>query len=135
MPAPASKSNLYKIYNILLRVHAKYKVKKVLKHANLGLFHGKTVSYAYKTISKNPQVVHDIHYGKKDVISNDLLTKKFSNISIQRTLNIGYVGRVSPMKAPKDWVGIVEKIASENGQNKLLLNGLVMGLCLMKYVI
>lgn len=80
-----------------------------IRHAELGLFHGRTVYDAYRPISRNPHVVHNIHLKRSDLIDEARLQAKLEHR--RSPLRIGYVGRVHEMKGPLDWVAAVAEVA------------------------
>jgi glycosyltransferase involved in cell wall biosynthesis len=80
-----------------------------IRHAALGLFHGRTVYDAYAPISRNPHVVHDVHLKKTDVIDDVQLQQRLARNA--STIRIGYVGRVHEMKGPIDWIAAIAQLA------------------------
>ena len=80
-----------------------------VRGAGLGLFHGQTVYDAYAPISRNPQVVHDVHLKRDDVIGRQALFARFERGAGR--LRVGYVGRVHEMKGPLQWIDAMERLA------------------------
>jgi glycosyltransferase involved in cell wall biosynthesis len=81
-----------------------------IRHASLGLFHGRTVYDAYAPISRNPHVVHDVHLKKTDVIGEAELQRRLARDGGR--IRIGYVGRVHEMKGPLDWIAAIAQVAA-----------------------
>jgi glycosyltransferase involved in cell wall biosynthesis len=73
-----------------------------IRKSTLGLFHGRTVFDAYAPYSVNPQLVHDIHLGKKDIVSEAILKERLSRT--KSIIRVAYVGRVHPQKDPMAWI-------------------------------
>lgn len=119
MPQPKSRSILKRLSQYLSRHNSKYQTYKAIRGCSLGLFHGKTVFDAYSPICKESHVVHDIHMSKKDAISNEALKEKVASIKTRSDLRIGYVGRVHPMKAPDDWIDIVQQVRQKLGPHRI----------------
>ncbi len=84
-----------------------------IRHASLGLFHGRTVYDAYAAISREPHVVHDVHLKKDDVISEDALQSRLARGGDR--VRIGYVGRAHEMKGPLDWIAAIASVAAHAG--------------------
>ena len=80
--------------------------------AELGLFHGRTVYDAYAPISRNPQVVHNIHLKRQDVIDRATLAARLERTS--EHVQIGYVGRVHEMKGPLQWIDAMQTLSQRH---------------------
>jgi glycosyltransferase involved in cell wall biosynthesis len=119
MPQPKSKSVVKQLRQYFSRRNSKYQTYKAIKGCSLGLFHGKTVYDAYSPICREPHVVHDIHMGKHDAISDDALDIKIASIKTRTDLRIGYIGRVHPMKAPDEWVEVIKQVKQNLGANRI----------------
>jgi len=85
-----------------------------IRHASLGLFHGRTVYDAYAAISREPHVVHNVHLKKDDVILEEALQRRLARVD-DRRIRIGYVGRVHTMKGPLDWIAAIAAAAAHPG--------------------
>ena len=83
----------------------------VIRRSALGLFHGKETYDAYAPFSSNPHIVHDVHYSKSDHIGASALAAKIAGCS-QGPIRICYAGRADPMKAPLEWIEVIEKLAA-----------------------
>lgn len=113
MYTPQINHGLRKLKTIFDHYYSKYKTLQAIKRSHLGLFHGKTVFNAYKPYSINPQLVHDIHIAKSDVISEVDINQKLNKI--HNVIHVGYLGRVHTMKAPFDWIEIAKKVTNTLG--------------------
>jgi glycosyltransferase involved in cell wall biosynthesis len=82
--------------------------KQIIKSATLGLWHGQDCYSAYSPLCENSHLIHDIHTKASDIISDQELAKKVSQVKTDQTVRICYAGRLDPMKAPLDWVQAVE---------------------------
>jgi colanic acid/amylovoran biosynthesis glycosyltransferase len=80
---------------------------RAIRQSTLGLFHGQTVFDAYAAISANPQVVHDVHLKKHDLIGDADLQARLAGG--ERPVRLGYCGRAHEMKAPLDWIASVAR--------------------------
>lgn len=83
--------------------------RRLVRRAELGLFHGKETYDTYAPFCRHPVVVHDIHISKAEHISASDLKAKVS-ASANGPLKIGYVGRAGAMKGPFDWVAVLDKL-------------------------
>jgi glycosyltransferase involved in cell wall biosynthesis len=86
-------------------------VLRDIRRASLGLFNGKTVFDAYAHVSRNPQIVHDIHLTEADIIPERQLEERLT--SSQGPLRIIYVGRVHEMKGPRHWLDAIATAIDE----------------------
>lgn len=119
MPSEKSKSILGHIKKNIDGKYAKYKTYQAIHNCDLGLFHGKTVYDAYAPHCKNPQLVHDIHLGVNDAITDKRLNEKLESVEKRTNIKIGYLGRAHPMKAPEDWIEIVDKVSAQLGKERV----------------
>jgi len=85
--------------------------RKAIRRANLGLFHGRETFETYEKYSNNAQIVHDIHYGTKDHISEASLNQKIE-CAQAGPLKLIYTGRADEMKGPLDWIKVLIKLNS-----------------------
>ena len=76
----------------------------VIRHCSLGLWHGDDCFRAYAPWCRENHLVHDIHTKPTDLIDSDALAAKLDSIRTEPTLNLCYVGRLDPMKAPLEWL-------------------------------
>jgi glycosyltransferase involved in cell wall biosynthesis len=79
-----------------------------IRNAALGLFHGRTVYEAYAPYPAHAEVVHDVHLGPDNLIDADSLGQRLACKS--RPVELIYIGRVHPMKGPKHWIDVIEKV-------------------------
>jgi glycosyltransferase involved in cell wall biosynthesis len=96
------------VWRRVARFMVKRKSLWAIRASSLGLFHGRTVYDAYSPYSINPQLVHDIHLGKKDIVSATILKSRLS--APKKIIKVAYVGRVHPMKDPMAWIDVVRRI-------------------------
>jgi glycosyltransferase involved in cell wall biosynthesis len=79
--------------------------RHVIRHAALGLFHGRECFDAYAPFCARAELVHDIHLKRSDHIDPQALAAKVARIAAgSGPLRLVYVGRADPMKGPHDWV-------------------------------
>ncbi|MDR5652323.1 glycosyltransferase [Ruixingdingia sedimenti] len=86
--------------------------RAVIRGADLGLFHGGETFAAYAPFSRNPHMVHDIHLSRADHIAPAALKAKAAGAA-EGPLRLAYVGRADPMKGPRDWIAVLERLAAE----------------------
>ena len=101
------------------RVLSFYETHRAILGCDLGLFHGRTVYEAYAPFCRTPALVHDVHVKPHDAISDVDLAHKRRSIAVRDTLNIGYAGRVHPMKAPLAWVESVIRVVRRLGSDRV----------------
>lgn len=87
--------------------------RRLIRRADLGLFHGAETFAAYSAYSRNPQIVHDIHIARADHISSERLATKLVSIRQGETLRICYVGRADAMKGPYDWLEVLRALQAQ----------------------
>lgn len=110
MPFTRNKNPLKAAWKSIDRVLLKHRSLWAIRNSALGLFHGRTVYSGYSEYCVNPQLVHDVHVGKGDMISTDELNSRLQiNKEVYR---ISYVGRVHPMKDPMAWIHTIERLIS-----------------------
>lgn len=119
MPPKKSRSALGRTKNALDAKYAKYKTYKAVQDCNLGLFHGKTVYDAYAPFCKNPQLVHNIHLSEADAITDEQLDAKLQSAKMRSNIRLGYLGRTHPMKAPEDWIEVVDQVCKRLGKDRV----------------
>lgn len=86
--------------------------RHVIRHAALGLFHGRDCLDAYAPFCRHPELVHDIHLKRADHITPEALEAKTARITRgDGPLRLVYVGRADPMKGPQDWVAVLALLA------------------------
>jgi colanic acid/amylovoran biosynthesis glycosyltransferase len=88
-----------------------------VRRCTLGLFHGRTVFDAYAAMCTTPRIVHDVHLGENDVVSEADLEKRLRYGSVP--LRIMYVGRVHEMKGPWHWLEVIRDVIERAKINKL----------------
>jgi len=86
-----------------------HRIFSAIRGAALGLFHGQTVYDAYAPISRNPQVVHNVHLKRPDIISRAALSARLERPAGQ--MRIGYAGRVHEIKGPLQWIDAMQALA------------------------
>lgn len=97
----------------------RFHTQRAVRNCSLGLFHGQTVYDAYAPLCRHPELVHDVHVGAADVISDKDLAAKIADTGYRKTLRVGYAGRVHPMKAPLDWIDTMAQTATAIGSERL----------------
>lgn len=86
--------------------------RHVIRHAALGLFHGRDCLDAYAPFCRHPELVHDIHLKRADHINPGTLEAKATRLARgEGPLRLVYVGRADPMKGPQDWVAVLARLA------------------------
>jgi len=91
--------NLGIIVPLMERYH-----KYVIERCSLGLWHGDDCYRAYSPWCRENHLIHDIHTKSEDLIEPAALEHKLEDILHSDRLRICYIGRLSPMKAPLDWL-------------------------------
>jgi glycosyltransferase involved in cell wall biosynthesis len=76
----------------------------LIRRCSLGLWHGSDCYQAYAPFCRNSHLVHDIHTGPADAISQAALTEKLNEVVSAKALRVCYAGRLDLMKAPLDWL-------------------------------
>jgi colanic acid/amylovoran biosynthesis glycosyltransferase len=77
--------------------------RAVIKRSALGLFHGADCYQAYAKFCRKPRLVHNVHIGPEQHISDEQLSARLSSRG-DGPLRIVYAGRASPEKGTIDWV-------------------------------
>jgi glycosyltransferase involved in cell wall biosynthesis len=111
MPAAPQANPLKKAWRGLQRGMLKHTSLRDIRRATLGLFHGKSVFDSYAGLSKVSRLVHDVHLGEQDVIPEQLLEERLAPRA--GPLKILYVGRVDPMKGPREWLDTMERVLAQ----------------------
>lgn len=88
----------------------------VIRHSSLGLWHGDDCFRAYSPWCRENHLVHDIHTKQSDLIDDASLDRKLASILSSETLELCYVGRLDPMKAPVEWLRAIS-VARDLGVN------------------
>lgn len=78
--------------------------RHIICHCSLGLWHGDDCFRAYSPWCHESHLVHDIHTKPEDLIDDTTLAAKIASIRIAPHLELCYVGRLDPMKAPIEWL-------------------------------
>jgi len=81
--------------------------RHIIERCSLGLWHGDDCFRAFSPWCRESHLVHDIHTKQSDLIDAESLEQKQAAIRASETLQICYVGRFDPMKAPLDWLGAI----------------------------
>jgi colanic acid/amylovoran biosynthesis glycosyltransferase len=94
--------------------------RRVIRHAELGLFHGRDTYEAYKCLVPHAHEVDDIHLSPSDRAPADAVEGKVDSIlrSVMsagdpRPLHMGYAGRAAEMKAPLDWLRVIKILVNQ----------------------
>ncbi|WP_050931511.1 glycosyltransferase [Aestuariivita boseongensis] len=85
--------------------------RRVLKGADLALLHGRTVYDRFAPLTRNPQIVEDIHLTEADRISAEDLAQKQAD-ALGGPLRLVYAGRATAMKGPLDWVEVLAGLSA-----------------------
>lgn len=118
MPRDPARSVLGALKTEADRQYGKFQTLRAIRHAGLGLFHGKTVFDAYQALCPRPALVHDIHLQAADALSDDALAAKLASQLADRPLRIGYAGRAHPIKGPFDWIASLVELAARVGGDR-----------------
>jgi glycosyltransferase involved in cell wall biosynthesis len=78
--------------------------RHIIRHCSLGLWHGDDCFRAYAPWCAESRLVHDVHTKHSDLIAQDELERKLKEMQSAEVLELCYVGRLDPMKAPLDWL-------------------------------
>lgn len=84
----------------------------LVRHAELGLFHGRETYDHFAPFSANPQLVHDVHIRATDHLPEDRRAAKIAGAA-EGPLRIVYVGRADPMKGPLEWIEAMRILIAE----------------------
>ena len=76
----------------------------IIRDSELALLHGADCFSEYARIARNPRLIHDIHTKPEDCTTVEAAERKVADMANRAVLQICYVGRMSQMKAPLDWV-------------------------------
>ncbi|WP_051383560.1 glycosyltransferase [Bradyrhizobium sp. WSM3983] len=87
--------------------------RAVIARSALGLFHGADCYNAYARFCRNPHLVHDIHIGADQHITDEQLSSRL-NGRAGGPLRVVYAGRAAPEKGALDWVKAIAH-ANSNG--------------------
>ncbi len=90
--------------------------RHVIERCSLGLWHGDDCYRAYAPWCRESHLIHDVHTKESDLVDTADLEQKFQDIRSSPTLNLCYVGRLDPMKAPLEWLRAIA-IARDLGAN------------------
>ena len=78
--------------------------KYLIEHCSLGLWHGNDCFRAYSPWCSESHLIHDIHLKAESAITESALEQKLRDIVEAPVLDICYLGRMDPMKAPLEWL-------------------------------
>lgn len=106
MPMAPAGNPVKRLWRRVQREMVRRRSVRDIGRATLGLFNGRTVFDAYERYCKVPKVVHDIHLGESDIISEPRLQQRLARHD--GAINVIYVGRVHEMKGPRYWVDALE---------------------------
>jgi glycosyltransferase involved in cell wall biosynthesis len=93
----------------------RFNERRLLKHADLALLHGRTVFESFGPLTRNPHLVEDVHLTDEDRIAPEALAQKVTDAGAS-PLRVVYAGRATAMKGPLDWIEVVAD-AVHNGVN------------------
>ncbi len=83
--------------------------KWIIQNCALGLWHGDDCYSAYSPFCSNNYRIHNIHTKPSDNISPQELSEKIRCATTDSTIRICYAGRMTPSKAPLDWVQAIAR--------------------------
>jgi colanic acid/amylovoran biosynthesis glycosyltransferase len=106
-----SKTGPKRLYYMFMAFLMKIYERQIIKLSSLGLFHGMDCYTAYSPYSSNPQLVHDIHLGTENQIT-DLDIE--ARLKYSGRVRIAYAGRVHREKGVFDWIDALS-LASKSG--------------------
>ncbi len=81
---------------------------RVVREATVGLFNGYETWRWYRQYNPNSHQLHDIHTSESDFIDAPALAAKQARQRAGERLQIFYMGRLSPMKAPLEWLAALQ---------------------------
>ena len=84
---------------LMVRYH-----RHLIERCSLGLWHGDDCFRAYSPWCRENHLIHDIHTKATDLVDDAALERKKDDVLHSETLKICYTGRLSPMKAPLEWL-------------------------------
>jgi colanic acid/amylovoran biosynthesis glycosyltransferase len=87
----------------------RFNERRLLKHADLALLHGRTVFERLGPLTRNPHLVEDIHLTDEDRIAPERLAQKVTDAGAS-PLRVVYAGRATAMKGPLDWVEVIADV-------------------------
>jgi colanic acid/amylovoran biosynthesis glycosyltransferase len=90
-------------------VVVRFNERRLLKHADLALLHGRTVFERLGPLARNPRLVEDIHLTDEDKIAPEQLAQKIADAGAS-PLRVVYAGRATAMKGPLDWVEVIADV-------------------------
>lgn len=116
MPRPQRSNPLRAAFDRFSQARLKHHSLRAIRHARLGLFHGRSVYEAYAPMSRAPHIVHDVHLKPNDLITEQRLSQRLNRNTGpgHPPLRIGYVGRVHPMKGPMAWIETLEHLLRQD---------------------
>jgi glycosyltransferase involved in cell wall biosynthesis len=108
MREATKKRGLKKIYKqyivpFLMKTYHKF----IIQNSQVGLFHGNDCFDEYCTYTKQPFLVHDVHYNNDDQINEQDLRVKMEDALKNDDIKICYSGRISEMKGPIEWLNVL----------------------------
>ncbi len=118
MPRTPARSLTQKLKSKLDMYLGKIKTYHAIRHAGLGLFHGRTVFDAYSPLCPRGELVHNIHCSPLDALSDAQLLEKLARQESKAVLRIGYAGRAHPIKGPFDWIDTLAELARRVGPER-----------------
>jgi glycosyltransferase involved in cell wall biosynthesis len=90
-------------------VVVRFNERRLLKHADLALLHGRTVFEKLGPLTRNPHLVEDIHLTDEDRITPERVAQKVTDAG-ESPLRIVYAGRATAMKGPLDWIEVIADV-------------------------
>jgi glycosyltransferase involved in cell wall biosynthesis len=96
-----SKTGLRKLYGMAHAALIKHYERYIIRRSALGLFHGMDCYTAYSTFSSNPHLVHNIHLGTADHVTEAEIEER---LEYPGPIRIAYAGRAHRDKGIFDWI-------------------------------
>lgn len=107
-----TKRGIRKSYSLATAKLMRFYERYIISRSSLGLFHGMNCYEAYSKYCNNSHVVHNIHLGVKDQISDRQLEDRLRDRN--GLLRLVYVGRAHFEKGVFDWIDSLA-IAAKDG--------------------
>jgi glycosyltransferase involved in cell wall biosynthesis len=87
--------------------------RHIIRRCALGLWHGDECYRAYSPWCVESHLIHDIHTKQADLIDDATLDAKIERALAADVLELCYVGRLDPMKAPLEWLRAIAAARDE----------------------
>ena len=99
-----------KLINLVRLPLMKQLERRVVKKCTIGLFNGNETFSYYQDFNTSSFKVHDIHTSESHYISPEDLKKKQQHIITGQPIRICYSGRADQMKAPLQWLEVIQHL-------------------------